>query len=373
MKVIVIGGGIAGLTVGIALTRAGVDVELYERAEAFGEIGAGISLWLNAIRGLDAIGLGDAIRAFSAPAGDAALRTAQGHELIGPSSSSAIRLQDLAIVMHRADLQRVLLDAFGRDRVRLGCACVSVEQDVRGAAAIFADEHCAQGDALIGADGLHSAVRRSVHGSDPPVFAGYTAWRGVVSFDHARVRPGESWGRGRRFGQIPMSGGRVYWFATDNAPAGALAADSEKAELRRLFRGWHDPIEALIEATDDRAILRNDIYDRPPSTHWGDGRITLSGDAAHPMTPNLGQGACQAIEDAVALARCLSPGADVVKALRAYETTRIKRANEIVVASRRVGAMGQLANPIAVAARDTLMKLIGGRLQARAMRAILNP
>lgn len=335
-------------------------------------MGAGISLWLNAIRGLDAIGLGDAVRAFSAPAGEAALRTSHGRELVAPSrTTGAARLQDLAIVLHRADLQRVLLDAFGRDRVHLGSACVSVEQDAHGVTAIFADDHRAQGDALVGADGLHSAVRRTLHGSDPPVYAGYTAWRGVVSFDRARVRTGESWGRGQRFGQIPMSGGRVYWFATRNAREGSQAPDSEKAELRRLFRGWHEPIEALIDATDDRAILRNDIYDRPPATHWGDGRITLTGDAAHAMTPNLGQGACQAIEDAVALARCLAGGARVVEALRAYETARLKRANQIVVASRRVGAVGQWANPVAVALRDTFVKLVGGRLQARAMREML--
>jgi 2-polyprenyl-6-methoxyphenol hydroxylase-like FAD-dependent oxidoreductase len=273
--------------------------------------------------------------------------------------------------MHRADLQGVLLDAFGRDRVRLGKACVSVAQDERGIAATFADGHVVRGDVLIGADGLHSVVRTTLHGDRPPRYSGYTAWRGVVSFDHAKLLPGESWGPARRFGEIPMSQGRVYWFATDNVPAGGRAPAGEKAELLRLFTGWHAPIEALVDATGDRAILRNDIYDRPPLARWGDRRITLAGDAAHPMTPNLGQGACQAIEDAVALARCLTRTGDVVAALRAYETARLPRANAIVEASRRVGLIGQLQNRWAITARDAFVRLIGGRMQARAIAKII--
>ncbi len=372
LTAVVIGGGITGLTTAIALDRAGVRTDVYERVETLGEIGAGLSIWLNAIRAFGEIGLEDAIKSFSVPAGEPGLRRWDGRVLVGPKHVPfAQRLEDIAVVMHRADLQRVLLDVYGSDRVTLGKTCVSVTQDDSGVTAKFADGHVARGDVLVGADGLHSIVRTALHGNQPPRYSGYTAWRGVVSFDHSRVLAGESWGSGRRFGQIPMSQGRVYWFATENARSGGQSEAGEKRHLLRVFGDWHAPIEALIIATDPRAVLRNDIYDRPPLARWGDRRITLAGDAAHPMTPNLGQGACQAVEDAVMLARCLKGAADPVAALRAYEAARIPRANDIVEASRRVGAIGQLERGWAIALRDAFVRLVGGRLQARALAKII--
>jgi 2-polyprenyl-6-methoxyphenol hydroxylase-like FAD-dependent oxidoreductase len=164
-----------------------------------------------------------------------------------------------------------------------------------------------------------------LHGDTPPRHAGYTAWRSVVSFDTDRIRASESLGFGARFGQVPMSG-RVYWFATENAPEGGRHPD-EQAHLRALFRDWHQPSRALIEAADPRRFCE------PTSTivrHCGGrGRATLLGDAAHAMTPNLGQGGCQAIEDAVVLARCLRQHADPVEALRTYEARRIPRTSAV--------------------------------------------
>ena len=178
----------------------------------------------------------------------------------------------------------------------------------------------AQADVVVGADGLRSAVRASLGIPGEIRYAGYTAWRGIAPFRTAGLLAGETLGCGQRFGLVPIAGDRVYWYATDNVPEGGRE-ESERAKVRLagMFSRWHAPIPALIEATPAAAILRNDISDRDPVDRWGAGRVTLLGDAAHPMTPNLGQGGCQAIEDALVLARCLArrrPGRGVAAPLR---------------------------------------------------------
>lgn len=372
--ILIIGGGIGGLTAAIALRRAGIDAEVYERADELREVGAGLSLWKNAISALDTLGLGDAIRQLSTPQLNAGLRTWDGRVLVSPSMEALRkRFGEVAIVVHRATLQKLLADAVGRDRIRLGKACVGVDQDVRGVTATFADGTSVRGDALVGADGLHSVVRTVLRGNLAPAYAGYTAWRSVVSFDHQQLATGESWGKGQRFGQVPMANGQVYWFATHNTPAGGRAAGGERAELLRLFQGWHHPIEPLIEASPEAGIIRADIHDRPALASWSVGRVTLFGDAAHPMTPNLGQGGCQAMEDAVVLASSLRNSADVISAWRDYETRRIPRTRTIVEASRRLGAMGQWENPVAIAVRNVLVSRLAPRMQMKQMARIIGP
>ncbi|OJW18921.1 MAG: hypothetical protein BGO49_17895 [Planctomycetales bacterium 71-10] len=359
MKALIVGGGIGGLAAGIALRPAGWDVEVFERAPAIGAVGAGISLWGNALACLDRLGVLAALRP-GATSETGAIRDARGDVLM------AIRPEDfgttadrLVWMVHRAELHEALLDALGRDAVRTGAECAAVGRDESAAWARFADGSEARGDVLIGADGLRSTVRAALFGSTPPRYAGYTAWRGVCSFDPERLAPGESWGRGRRFGHLAMSAGRVYWFAVADAPEGATdPPGGRRAHLLDLFRGWHEPIEDLIRATDEAAILRNDIHDRAPLKRWSVGRITLLGDAAHPMTPNLGQGACQAIEDAVVLAEELADATphSIPAALERYDARRIPRTSRVVLASRRAGAIAQWSNPLACKLRDVLVR-----------------
>jgi 2-polyprenyl-6-methoxyphenol hydroxylase-like FAD-dependent oxidoreductase len=369
---IVVGAGIGGLAAALGLARAGVETVVVERESELREAGAGLSLWSNAIHALDVLGVADAIRGFSIPSVDAGLRRWDGRMLVTAAPAMLRNAAgDLCLVMHRADLQRALAEAVGPARIEFGRRSVGIRQDASGVTAIFADGGERRADLLVGADGLRSVVRGALHGAVPPRYAGYTAWRAVVAFDHRRLRPGESWGRGRRFGQIPIHGGLVYWFATRNAPEGSTSHVGARAELATLFRGWHAPIAELIDATDEAAILVNDIHDRPPLAHWGEGRVTLVGDAAHPMTPNLGQGACQAIEDAVVLSRMLERAPEVRPALRAYEAARIPRVHPIVKGSNLAGRIGQWSNPAAVWLRDGLMQLVGGRLQARQLSSLI--
>jgi 2-polyprenyl-6-methoxyphenol hydroxylase-like FAD-dependent oxidoreductase len=282
-----------------------------------------------------------------------------------------------SVVVHRADLQAVLLRELGEGVVRLGVECVGFEQNSAGVWAVFTggwEEHC---DVLIGADGLRSAVRARLLGDGQPRYAGYTAWRAVVT-------PGrdlfpqdvafEYWGTGTRCLCAHVGGGRIYWAVSTNAPEGEKdVAGATKGALLRLLRGWHGPVPALIEATAETAILRTDIYDRdPPRKRWGEGRVTLLGDAAHPMTPDLGQGACQAIEDAVELTRCLgAQETDAAAALGLYEAKCIRRTAWIVRGSRRTGRIAQLQNPLACRLRDAALRVLPLRLQMKQLEAVL--
>jgi 2-polyprenyl-6-methoxyphenol hydroxylase-like FAD-dependent oxidoreductase len=203
-------------------------------------------------------------------------------------------------------------------------------------------------------------VREQLLGPSLPRYAGSTCYRGVTTFKHPALRPGlmvEMEGAGLRFGMMHLTGERVYWFAAVKAPpAGVDPADGRRAEVLRRFRGWAEPVEALVQATEEAAILRNDLYDREPVPRWGEGRVTLLGDAAHPTTPNQGQGACLAIEDAVVLGRCLKDEPDLAAGLRRYEMERLDRTARIVKESWLTGVVAGWDNPLVVGLRDMLMR-----------------
>ena len=344
MKTIVIGAGIGGLTTALALKQKGIDVDVYERSPVLTDVGAGISLWPNALKALYQLGLRPALDGVSFVSMDGAVRNSDGTVLSRTTADQFIaRLGLPVVVFHRADLLAVLVDAARDIAIHTGHEARDVEQDADGVTVRFANGAGARGDVLIGADGLRSVVRDRLGVPGALKYSGYTAWRGIAPFETAGLMAGETLGSGQRFGLAPIHGNRVYWYATDNVNEGQREPPIEtKTRLTRLFGDWHQPIPELIRSTAEDTILRNDIYDRDPVERWGSGRITLLGDAAHPMTPNLGQGACQAIEDALVLSHHLSTGPDVPSSLRRYESERIPRTRSIVNASRRVGALFQV-------------------------------
>jgi len=356
VKAIIIGAGIGGLTAAVAFQKAGIEAHVYERSPELREVGAGISIWANAVNALDALGLGNDVRTRSVPGGVARIRTSGGSTLSAASYDELTRRFGAALIlMHRADLLAVLAGETNPQRVHLGFECTKITQDNGGVRAEFANGETAEGDVLIGADGLHSVVRTQLFGDSAPRYSGYTAWRAVAVLSHPNIVGGESWGCGQRFGVVPLSDGRVYWYATHNAPAGGHdPKDGAKEALLKLFQGWHEPIEALIEASG--TILRNDIYDRDPLPAWSKGRATLLGDAAHPMSPNLGQGGCQAIEDGVELAVSLAKSKSVEAGLDEYQRRRIARTSKVVLRSRKIGEMAQWGNPVMCWLRNTLIR-----------------
>jgi 2-polyprenyl-6-methoxyphenol hydroxylase-like FAD-dependent oxidoreductase len=377
LHVSIIGGGIGGLATASALQRQGIQVTLFERNPELREIGAGLTLWANGVQVLRHLGLADALFAVSARLTSFECWSWRGKRL-GSMRLDTIerRVGASSLGIHRADLLRLLAGAVDRGSIHLHAHCVGVSSEQGHVIAHFADGQQQQTDLLIGADGLHSVIREQLLGKQPPRYSGYTCWRGVALFEEQHVSPGissETWGRGRRFGMLPIGNGRVFWYATLNCPVGEQDRTGErKARLSRLFGSWREPIGRLIEATDEQAILRNDLFDRRPVHHWGRGRVTLLGDAAHPPTPNLGQGACQAMEDALVLASCLADQREPVAALRSYEARRMKRSAAIIEQSALFGKIGQWEQPLLCSLRDGLTPLAFATLLPRLFIANLS-
>ncbi len=358
-KVIIIGGGIGGVTAAIALKRAGMDVTVYERAEELREVGSGLPLWTNALRALHKLGLSDELEQLGVQVTSVRVSTWSGDTLTDTSNDKYLKkLGTITIVVHRAELLALLLKTLGEDRVQLGMNCVGFIQDATGVCARFAGGQEARGDVLIGADGIHSITRTQLFGLIKPGYVGYTCWRGLAHISRTGLETW-AWGKGCQFGITPMSKERAYWFVQKYAPEGENdKPGGKKGEILEMFHDWHDPIPAVIEATAETDILRNDIYELKHLRQWSQGRVTLLGDAAHAMTPNLGQGACQAIEDAVALGACLNEATDIATALQLYEKRRVTRANNITRLAHLIGQSVQWENPLLSGARNTIIRNI---------------
>jgi 2-polyprenyl-6-methoxyphenol hydroxylase-like FAD-dependent oxidoreductase len=355
---VVIGGGIGGLSAAIGLRRTGRRVTVLERAAAFRPVGAGVVLQANGLRCLDALGVGDAVRQQGRPDRSGGTRRWDGRWLARIEAGRLERvLGTPAYGIHRAALHRILLDALPGDvTVLTGAEVTDVTADGEVSWHRAAGAERISADLVVGADGIHSTVRRRLwpDAADPrPI--GVTAWRGITPVWPAELPVAISWGRGAEFGIVPLADGRVYWFAAVNAAPGAAPA-----EVDPRFRHWHDPVPALIAATG--TVLRDELACLgEPLPTYVKGRVVLLGDAAHAMTPNLGQGANQALEDAVVLAT-------VADRPDAYDRQRRPRSQRVARASRAVGRFGQqMENPLAVAARDTLLRLMPPRLALRSM------
>jgi 2-polyprenyl-6-methoxyphenol hydroxylase-like FAD-dependent oxidoreductase len=243
----------------------------------------------------------------------------------------------------------------------MGAEFVRFEQDDDGVIAHFADGRTARGDVLVAADGLKSIVRKQLHGDEEPRYAGYAARRGVLQAEapgQMRVILGDA----RRFAYFPVGGQWVYWSASTNEAPGQEESPAElKRSVLENFAGWPDPVEGFVKGTDDPNTFRADTYDRDPLKRWGEGRVTLLGDAAHPMTWDQGQGACQGIEGALLLAKRLAEGGDdPVATLRSWEADRISRTAKVVLGSRRMGKLCQTENPIVRRVRNRAVKMLTG-------------
>lgn len=367
--IVIAGGGIGGLTLGCALSRARKPFRIFERAVELRAVGAGIALSPNAFQALAHVGIKDQVRRCGWDLAIAEICDSKGRVLVRVHMPKLVA--GVTRAMTRAKLQQVLLGALGTT-VETGRAVVSYQSIPSGVRVRMADGEEVDAELLVGADGLHSTVRRAMRGDEALRYSGQTSWRGLVTGVEVNELHGvtESWGSRQRFGIVPIGETDVYWFAVANAPAGERDQADPRHELRTRFAGWHTPIDRLLALTPPDQITRTDIFDRPPIDCWVDGRAVLLGDAAHPMTPNLGMGACQAIEDAVVLADALGRESGVDASLVRYQTRRLSRANSFVERSFRFGQIAHISSPLLRWLRDGALRalcVVPGRFMSRAM------
>jgi salicylate hydroxylase len=344
-RVLLVGGGIGGLFAAKALLAQGIEVSVFEQAPRLGEVGAGVFLTPNSVRQLERVGLGPAVAKVGARVGSGSRYFRHDGTPIAPVQVTDSSGWNATFGMHRADFIEILASALPAGTVRTGHRCVGFEQKNDKTHLSFENGAAAEGDAVIAADGIHSSLRPYVFPPSQPVFSGSVAYRGVMAHERIPHWPTDAWmmwlGKGKHFLTFPVRAGALINFV-GFVPANAEMKESWSAPgdpdtLRAEFSGWDPRIESLL--CEVPATFRSALYDREPLPVWTRGRLSLLGDAAHPMLPHLGQGANQAIEDGMALATILARAerANVPSALLAYERLRRERVAQVQRGARENG------------------------------------
>jgi 2-polyprenyl-6-methoxyphenol hydroxylase-like FAD-dependent oxidoreductase len=364
MRALIVGGGLGGLAAARALRQAGIHAAVFERATDLAkvQIGGGIQVRTNGMRVMQKLGLADRVQAAGQVIETYEHRTWRGNRIgLWPVSEASRASGAPTVGIRRSELHRILAEAQDEGVLHLGAECTGFHQDADGVTAQFADGRTERGDFLVGADGVSSAVRLQLQGPSKPGYAGFTVGRAIVEFRHERLPEGMFvlwYGPRNSFLAYHIRPGQLYWYECQPAPEGTRDPKGavKKGTLERL-RGFAEPVEAAVEATSEAAIQQVDMVGRHPVDRWGEGRVTLIGDAAHAMPFTQGQGLNQALEDAFVLARSVAAERDVVTALRAYEARRKPRTAKIVEGSWKMGIGFRRRGPVAFAVTVTGMRV----------------
>ncbi|MGB0430781.1 MAG: FAD-dependent monooxygenase [Bacteroidia bacterium] len=376
-EISIIGGGIAGLAAAIGFKKAGIKVSVFESAKECKPVGAGLMLAINAIKALDSIGVMNGVCAAAKPIQSLQILTKKGHELSKSESSPVVGKNGSVYknhAIHRADLHKVLLNELSNNTVKWGKKLSLVQRVGNSYKMHFEDGTTATSKFIISAEGIHSKIREFVNPNSKKRYAGYTCWRGIAKNMGASLNStSETWGNCGRFGIVPLTNNRVYWFAVVNAQQNSpIMRQWTLNDLKANFRDYHSRVLDVLGNTNEKDMLWNDIIDLKPIKQYAFNNILLIGDSAHATTPNMGQGACMAIEDAATLYKCLITNDSYYDAFKAFEQKRLARTHQIVNSSWRIGKMAQNQNPILGMLRNSLTKLTPNTIMQKQMEHLYN-
>jgi 2-polyprenyl-6-methoxyphenol hydroxylase-like FAD-dependent oxidoreductase len=374
MNIVILGAGIGGLTTAIALKKQGLPVVVYEAAPEIRAVGAGLVLAANAIKAFRKLEIDQAVMAEGRLLDAFSIKDEKGKVITHTDSLAASEKYGADnFTIHRANLHQVLMSFLSPEEVQTNKGCTGFERKEGGLLLHFSDGSSSRADYLIGADGIHSAVRQQLVPGSRARYAGYTCWRAVIDNPSPDLHETtETWGPRGRFGIAPLAHGQLYWFACVQAPENdAHRRHYTVTDLLDQFGGYHDPIPTILEATKNEDLIWNDIADLAPLPRYAYGNILLIGDAGHATTPNLGQGACQAVEDAVILAGEIEKAGSLPAAFQAFEKKRLARTHYVINQSRRLGAVAQVQHKWVGALRNTLIRLLPDYVRERQLDKIL--
>ncbi|AWV97092.1 FAD-dependent monooxygenase [Arcticibacterium luteifluviistationis] len=360
MKITIIGAGIGGLTAAIALKQKGFEIQLFEAAPEFKKVGSGINLAINAMQVYKKLGLYDTI--FSAGSHTNLIKITDDN--LTPLSSIDSKYFEekykvKSVAIHRATLHQILLNALSDTPLHLNKKVKALRQSESGIELDFEDGTSHKSSVLIAADGIHSIIRKSIFDDTSIRIAKQICWRGVTKKIELpkkyQTELNEAWGKGKRFGFVAISKNEFYWYALANYKEN-FQEEFQNIDLAEYYANFHPIVSEIINSTPKENILTNEISDLNPIPNWYEKNICLLGDSAHATTPNLGQGACQAIESSLVLAHCLTKHKSPEKAFKEFEERRIKKAQNVIKTSWRVGKMAHLQNSFLITVRNYVLR-----------------
>jgi 2-polyprenyl-6-methoxyphenol hydroxylase-like FAD-dependent oxidoreductase len=356
-KVLIVGAGVGGLTLAIALQRLGFEVEIYEKASKLQPIGWGLALAPNALLALRQIDLDKSVIQAGHKVCQVQMKTWQGKILKEvPLSALEEKLGNSVVTINRGRLHQILLAAIDESKLHIGNKATSYKEYDTQVILTLENGQEVEGDLLVGADGIHSMVRRQLFPNSQLHYSGYTAWRGICESKNL-LKDGtylSILGRGIRFGCTHNGDGTLCWYATYLTSPGKTIVDSPQALVLKRYHDWCFPVCEIIASTHNSSIIQTDVYDADPLVTWSSQHVTLLGDAAHPMTPDMNQGAASAIEDAIILANSLQFSSTLHEGIQLYESYRIKRTSNIIKRSRQSGQVEHIHNPLLYSLRNAV-------------------